>query len=52
MVKGSLKVPRMAFDKLCELACIGPYGDEYQGLAHLHEPEGAHEICLIKGFFS
>ena len=34
--------------KLCELVGIGPYSGEYQGSANLHEPEGAHEICLIK----
>ena len=39
-------------DKLCELVCIGPYGGEYQGSANLHEPEGAHEIYLMKGLSS
>ena len=39
-------------DKLCKLVCIGPYGGEYQGSANLHEPEGAHEICLMNGLFS
>ena len=38
--------------KLSELVCIGPYGGEYQGSANLHKPEGAHEICLMKGLFS
>ena len=38
-------------DTLCGSVCIGPYGDEYQGSANLHEPEGAREIGLMKGLF-
>ena len=38
-------------DTLCGSVCIGPHGDEYQGLANLHEPEGAREIGSMKGLF-